>query len=183
MSGQAERTETGSARVVVRLGAVLALALLAAAHAAPQATAPPATPPTPAAKAKAATGWWLQARAVSELKLTPAQQGALEAAERSHREARAAAMQTYSQAFAAFLVVLAAEPVDRDALETRRAAFVAAWDQLGKVNADRLVALRGILSAQQIERLPQVAPGALRAGPLALRMFGEAGAPPPVAQP
>ena len=182
MTHKAEPGKAAPARFVGRLRAsvALALAVAAAATAAPQSEAPP---PAPTAKAKAATGWWLQSRAVSELKLTPAQQTAIADAERSHREARAAAMQAYSQAFAAFLVVLAAEPVDRDALETRRAAFVAAWDQLGKVNADRLVALRGILSAQQLERLPQVAPGALRAGPLALRMFGEAGLQPPAAQP
>jgi len=159
-----------------------ALALAPAAPAAPQAAAAPAAAsPAPTARPRPA-GWWRQARIVAELKLTPAQQDALEGVEKAHRETRAAAMRAYSQAYAALVVALAAEPVDEAALATRRAAFSTAWATLGALNADHLVALRGVLSAQQIERLPQVAPAALRAGPLTTRGFGEVGALPPPAR-
>ena len=157
------------------LAAGLAVALSAA-----SATAQQPTPPAP----KQAKGWWHQPKVVAQLKLTAEQQAAIETAERSARESRAAAMKVYSRAYAALLAVLTAETADAELVAKQRTAMVAAWAELGKVNADRLVVLRGILSAVQMEQLPKAAPGALRAGPVALRAIGEVGGTaPPAAQP
>jgi len=167
------RQERGHTRG--RLAVALALAVLAAPASAQQPTAP---------AQKQAKGWWLQPRAVDQLKLTTEQQAAIEAAEQTHRESRAAAMKRYSLAYAALLAALTAETTDAEHLAKQRTAMVAAWAELGNASADRLIALRGILSAAQMEQLPKAAPGALRAGPVALRAIGEVGgATPPAAQP
>lgn len=175
MTRQARSTAASAAALLRRTVAVVCLTLTGAA-----AAQQPTPSPSPA---KAAAGWWRQPKAVSQLELTAAQQAAIAAAESSYRETRAAAMTVYSRAYAGLIAALTAEPVDPDSLETQRQAFLAAWDALGTANADRFVALRGILSARQMEQLPKVAPGALRAGPLAVRALGEVGAVPPAAQP
>jgi Spy/CpxP family protein refolding chaperone len=157
------------------LAAGLALAFSAASASAQQPTAPAQKQPK---------GWWHQPKAVAQLNLTTEQQAAIETAEHAYRESRATAMKGYSQAYAALLAALTAATSDTELLAKERTAMVAAWAELGKVNADRLIALRGILSAVQMEQLPKAAPGALRAGPVALRAIGEVGgAPAPNVQP
>jgi Spy/CpxP family protein refolding chaperone len=167
----------------VPIGCLLAALTLAAGAAAQQ----PAQQPTPAptatpAAARPAKGWWNQPKVVTQLELTAAQQAAIGAAEQEYREARAAAMKGYSQAYAAFLAVLTDEAPASEAVAKRRAALIAAWSELARANADRLVALRGILSKAQIVELPKVAPAALRAGPLTLRGIGELGGAAPPAR-
>jgi hypothetical protein len=99
--------------------------------------------------------------------------------ELSQRERRAAATRAYSQAYAALVVALTAETLDEAAVGRARTAVAAAWDELGAANLARIEALRAILSAAQIRRLPEVAPQALRAGPAVLRALGEVGPVPP----
>ena len=162
----------GSARLAPLLG--VALAFLAAGAPAQQPAPTPVATAAPAAAA--AKGWWNQPKVVTQLGLTEAQRSALDAADRGYREERTAAMKGYSKAYAAFLAVLTGDAPDGEAVARERAALVAAWSELGRVNADRLVAVRGILSKAQMEQLPKAAPAALRAGPLTLRGFGDVGA-------
>jgi Spy/CpxP family protein refolding chaperone len=166
-------------RVAAAAGRIAAAVALAAAVAGAQQAAPTSAP----APTKAPKGWWRQPKVVSQLELTAAQQAAIDAAESSHRAARSAATKVYSRAYAGLMAALSADPVDQASLEAQRRTFLAAWGELGKASADRLVALRGILSARQLEQLPKVAPGALRSGPVAVRALGEVGAAAPAAQP
>jgi Spy/CpxP family protein refolding chaperone len=155
------------ARALLAASAVLCAGVAAAQQ-------PSAQQPAPASP-RQRTPWWQQPKNVAELRLTAEQVAAIEAMEQEQRERRAAATRAYSQAYAALVVALTAEAVDEAAVGRARAAVTAAWDALGAANVARIEALRAILSAAQIRRLPEVAPQALRAGPAVLRALGEVG--------
>jgi Spy/CpxP family protein refolding chaperone len=155
-------------------GVALAVALAAAQALAQQHAAPASKPPA---------GWWRQAKAVEQLALTDTQLAAIETIEQNYRDSRAAVMRVYTQAYAAFMAALTADPTEPAAVERARSALLAAWSELGAANATRLTALRGTLSATQMRRLPSVAPAALRAGPLVVRAIGGMEAAAATAQP
>lgn len=117
-------------------------------------------------------GWWERETAQTELGLSSNQVKSIDAIEERNRELTQQNRKAQQQAYRQMIRLLTAEAPSEAEIADSRQAIEEAWAKSTRLTVDYWIELRDVLSAEQWELLPQVAPRALQLGGLRTRLMG-----------
>jgi Spy/CpxP family protein refolding chaperone len=116
--------------------------------------------------------WWKNESRAAKIGLSEEQIQSLDEMADRGREQIRPVRQRYAQAYRSLIDRLASDAVDDEAIAAARTELIEAWSEMTSVGVDQLIEMRTILSEEQWEMLPQVAPRAIRLGNMTLRGSG-----------
>ncbi len=122
---------------------------------------------------RAGTDWWTSTEVQESLSLTPDQVQKIADLEAGKHEAMIAARQDLMKAYRRVVTALDGSAAPSAELADRQQTLEKAWVGYLQVDVNYWMELRGVLTQQQWQQLPNVAPRALRMGMLGVRGRGK----------